>query len=516
MKKFLFFAALFCVISSFNAMAQTWAVVGGYSVPAWNFEASTVLKPEGDVYVCEIDRLYTEFKIVDISNDNWDTEFGTSTPIEINTTYKLDRKNGDFKPANIIFDKAEAVDHAKIIWNPSEATLRVEASREDLYFYPLLYMTGTFKGCNWQSPSDAATIRGVEKDGIYTFTVNLGDNPSEFKLATQDWGIEIAAKNNDNNMGYSPVSVSIGGSNMKTDLTGEQTLIFNYNNMKLTFGDAQYVSETTWVVPGAYGASGWNLDNSVVLEDQGNNEYSAEINDFCGYFKIVAEKDWDLQYGTSQFIHINRSYTLDAKNGGNDTNDIIFGTVDTLKDAFVTWQPAHRLLTVTADYDNLSYHDLYLTGSFCNWAAPAVLSRADNGTVLMNSPAGNGNYAYTAEVDLGNEPYNEFKIVNKDNKVVVSGGATINNNIMPVTMGDGENLSTNLTGSQTLTFNPHSMLMTFNNSDGVITGVEGVAVDNEISTEVVYYNLQGVQVHNPSTGIYIKKEGDKISKIILH
>lgn len=44
-------------------------------------------------------------------------------------------------------------------------------------------------------------------------------------------------------------------------------------------------------------------------------------------------------------------------------------------------------------------------------------------------------------------------------------------------------------------------------------GIEDIAEDN---TEApVYYNLQGISVANPSKGIFIKKVGNKVSKVIL-
>lgn len=44
-------------------------------------------------------------------------------------------------------------------------------------------------------------------------------------------------------------------------------------------------------------------------------------------------------------------------------------------------------------------------------------------------------------------------------------------------------------------------------------GIEDIAEDN---TEApVYYNLQGISVANPSNGIFIKKVGNKVSKVIL-
>lgn len=43
-------------------------------------------------------------------------------------------------------------------------------------------------------------------------------------------------------------------------------------------------------------------------------------------------------------------------------------------------------------------------------------------------------------------------------------------------------------------------------------GVDGVIADSEAP---VYYNLQGVQVSNPENGIFIKKTGNKVTKVAL-
>ena len=45
-------------------------------------------------------------------------------------------------------------------------------------------------------------------------------------------------------------------------------------------------------------------------------------------------------------------------------------------------------------------------------------------------------------------------------------------------------------------------------------GVESIGSDDP-NAPVVYYNLQGVKVANPEKGIYIKKQGNKTSKVVL-
>lgn len=47
-----------------------------------------------------------------------------------------------------------------------------------------------------------------------------------------------------------------------------------------------------------------------------------------------------------------------------------------------------------------------------------------------------------------------------------------------------------------------------------ITGATNLVIDNN-DCAVEYYNLQGVRVSNPENGIFIRRQGNKISKIIL-
>lgn len=50
----------------------------------------------------------------------------------------------------------------------------------------------------------------------------------------------------------------------------------------------------------------------------------------------------------------------------------------------------------------------------------------------------------------------------------------------------------------------------------LLTGVEdAIAEDGSNESAVYYYNLQGIQVNNPENGIFIKKQGNKVTKVIL-
>ena len=49
----------------------------------------------------------------------------------------------------------------------------------------------------------------------------------------------------------------------------------------------------------------------------------------------------------------------------------------------------------------------------------------------------------------------------------------------------------------------------------VVTGIERIRVDAEEDSKITYYNLHGVEIENPTNGIYIKKQGNKTSKVII-
>jgi len=50
--------------------------------------------------------------------------------------------------------------------------------------------------------------------------------------------------------------------------------------------------------------------------------------------------------------------------------------------------------------------------------------------------------------------------------------------------------------------------------DGGNGGVEGIAVDNT-NAPVEYYNLQGVRIENPTNGLYIRRQGSDVTKVIV-
>lgn len=60
---------------------------------------------------------------------------------------------------------------------------------------------------------------------------------------------------------------------------------------------------------------------------------------------------------------------------------------------------------------------------------------------------------------------------------------------------------------------PDGYTLSFSPSNATV-GVEGLEVETA-DEEVVFYNLGGVKVNNPSNGIYLMKKGNKVSKVVV-
>lgn len=53
-------------------------------------------------------------------------------------------------------------------------------------------------------------------------------------------------------------------------------------------------------------------------------------------------------------------------------------------------------------------------------------------------------------------------------------------------------------------------------SEGTSTGIDNVVADEDaVEAPVEYYNLQGVRVMNPTSGLYIKRQGTKVTKVMV-
>lgn len=133
------------ILAAAQISAAEYAIVGSFTNPAWNFEASRaangVLTKNADgKYETTIENLATGFKIVDIENNNWDVQYGAPSSndmVENGKTFSLKAKNGGADPSNIEFaNYVTAIQNAKVVFDPEAKTLTVTGTPvSDLKLY---------------------------------------------------------------------------------------------------------------------------------------------------------------------------------------------------------------------------------------------------------------------------------------------------------------------------------------------------------------------------------------------
>ena len=87
---------------------------------------------------------------------------------------------------------------------------------------------------------------------------------------------------------------------------------------------------------------------------------------------------------------------------------------------------------------------------------------------------------------------------------------------------ENENAFSNLTYANAYLYVPEEATDYYKTADvwskfskqGITTGIEAIETD-AIDADAEYYNLQGVKIVNPTSGIYIRRQGTKIDKVII-
>lgn len=258
MKKILLMAM--AILASVQINAAEYAIVGSFTTPDWNFDASRaangVLVEKDGKYVTEIENLTSGFKIVDIENGSWDVQYGAPSSndmVESGKTFTLKAKNGGADPANIEFaNYVTAIQNAKVEFDPVAMTLTVTGTPvSDLK----LYISGSVQGLNWPTPGSAESIAMSEDNGVYSATVTFNKG-SEFKVFGANWSPEFGLPTGDEpalSADNLTMTLAKSNKNIKADLEGDYVVAFTLSTMelKLTAAKPDGISQ----IEAAYGAT---------------------------------------------------------------------------------------------------------------------------------------------------------------------------------------------------------------------------------------------------------------------
>lgn len=76
----------------------------------------------------------------------------------------------------------------------------------------------------------------------------------------------------------------------------------------------------------------------------------------------------------------------------------------------------------------------------------------------------------------------------------------------------GKTIQFSLTGKQTNALHYRNIIVT----DILIDKKSGIAdIEADENAPVEYFNLQGIRVENPAAGIYIRRQGSKVTKVLV-
>ncbi|MDE6190734.1 MAG: hypothetical protein K2G47_03825 [Muribaculum sp.] len=265
------------------------------------------------------------------------------------------------------------------------------------------------------------------------------------------------------------------------------------------------------VVTLAGGYNGWSAtDNPMTETEAGSGVYELKLDKLTKEFKVVVTETVDdvpvpTWYGVEGgAIELGTPSVLVTGEAG--ANITFANGWDAISDAVVKFELSTLTLTVTGNEATVEV-SYGIHGSFIdpNWATTDLEKAGDNLWVKT----------FTFEA----EAVGEFGIKQMDDAgnqlgwfAATAEGIVIEDEIEDIEIvANGKNLNVALpAGTWTFTFDAEALTLS------VTAGEAGIdSVIAEENAAPVYYNLQGVKVANPENGIYVVRQGNKVSKVLV-
>lgn len=267
------------------------------------------------------------------------------------------------------------------------------------------------------------------------------------------------------------------------------------------------------VVTLAGGYNGWSAtDNPMTETEVGSGVYELKLDKLTKEFKVVVSETVDeapapvsTWYGVEGgAIKLGEPTVLVTGDAG--ANITFANGWDAISDAVVKFELSTLTLTVTGNEATVEV-SYGIHGSFIdpNWATTDLEKAGDNLWVKT----------FTFEA----EAVGEFGIKQMDDAgnqlgwfAATAEGIVIEDEIEDIEIvANGKNLNVALpAGTWTFTFDAEALTLS------VTAGEAGIdSVIAEENAAPVYYNLQGVKVANPENGIYVVRQGNKVSKVLV-
>ena len=255
----------------------------------------------------------------------------------------------------------------------------------------------------------------------------------------------------------------------------------------------------------AGGFNGWSSDaNEMELKD---GVYTLTVESLTTEFKVVDKTiaDKTVWLGSTTPLTLGEALELSE---GNDNNVKFADDVAVVKNAVVSFVLDTKMLTVTGEVGEAEV-TYALHGNFATGEWNSVNMTADDNLwscsfeALENAAGEFGIKELTAGAQTA-----WFSCPNGAEYLTISGAAAD----MLCATSDNTNFKVEgLTGAWTFVFDAEAKTLTV--KEGKDDAIENVEAVNNAAA--VYYNLNGVRVANPQNGLFFKKQGNVVTKVIV-
>lgn len=268
------------------------------------------------------------------------------------------------------------------------------------------------------------------------------------------------------------------------------------------------------VVTLAGGFNDWSSDANPMTETEaGSGIYEIKLPELLKEFKVVVTEVVDETPATSWYgveggvIELGKPTVLGT---GDDAvyKNITFSTGwDAIANAELKFELSTKTLTVNGEEAKIELH-YGIHGSFAtgDWAT----------TDLENA----GNDLWVKTFTFEAQAVGQFGIKPMDPEgkqmgwiAAPAAGIVIESEIEDIELAteNANNLDVNLpAGTWTFSFNAKELTLSV--TEGTV-GIDSVVAEE--NAPAVYYNLQGVKVANPENGVYVVRQGNKVSKVLV-
>ena len=492
------------LIGTAGMFAADWYLVGDNYV--WADNAAYKFTPSADdanVQTLEVASLSGPIKIKEANT--WSTSFGSNgAKLAEGVSYKAIKDGG-----NITVDGT--IDNATITINTSTYTILVTGAAKENE-YTEVYLIGDF-GSGWNDKNTNYPLTLKEgTENVYEGTYTLSAATSYFKMKAGSLVYGTGGADVKVTLGETYTAAQSG--NAFSIGAGEYSFSFvldkNADTGDLTVTANGVVAPTypeTLYVVGHVNGGGFTPDNMAQLTNEGDGIYTGSVvlsESPFSYFQFASAKganadDW----GT-----VNAGFRYGAPTADCE---VTLGEAMEITRNDLSWKLTPAKYDFTVDLENNTMTVEFAEGSAwaihgCfdgeNWESYPMTDNEGTWSVTITPTAATG--SFVLKTVIGDVATGWYKadaattITESETHASVSAAGQ-----------DDINYELKADREYTFAFNPETLELVVS----FTSGIEVIEAETEAAAE--YFNLQGVRVANPGTGLYIRRTAGQAVKVML-